>query len=106
MNPVKKYVDILSSWVVSLTRGFIETKLGQLFLDLSLLGPVTFVPTVWKAWTTPNIDALRTLTWPTMAVVNIAVFISVCHNGDWRVRLSMVLWIILMLLTWLATIFR
>ena len=103
---VQQMMDRFAARVAKLTNSFIQTKTGQLFLALSLVGPVTFLPTVWEAWTAPNIDALRTLTWPMMVVVNTSVFISVCHNGDWRVRLSLILWIILMALTWAATIFR
>jgi hypothetical protein len=103
---IQKEVDKFAVYVAKITGNFIKTKAGQWFLALSLVGPFTFLPTVWAAWTAPNIDALRTFTWPMMVVVNTSVLISVCHNGDWRVRLSLILWIILMALTWIATIVR
>jgi hypothetical protein len=81
---IQKMVDNFAFRVAKLTEEFIKTKAGQLFLSLSLIGPVSFLPTVWGAWTAPNIDALRTLTWPMMLVVNTSVFISICHKGDWR----------------------
>lgn len=103
---IQQIMDGFAAQVAKLTTAFVKTKAGQIFLSLSLVGPVTFLPTVWEAWTAPNIDAFRTLTWPMMIVVNTSVFVSVCHNGDWRVRLSMILWIILMALVWAATVFR
>jgi hypothetical protein len=105
-----RLIQRFDAWLVSLVKAFsgrfIETKAGKLFLGLSMVGPLTFIPTVWEAWFAPDIEALRTLTWPMMVIVNISVFIAVCHNGDWRVRLSMIMWVILMFLVWLATIFR
>ena len=89
-----------------LTDGFIKTLVGKVFLGLALVGPLTFIPTVWIAFTAENIDALRTLTWPMMVVVNFAVLAGLCHNGDWRTRLSLVMWIVLTFLVWLATIIR
>ena len=106
MEFIRKLDELLISLVKTLTRRFIDTRLGQLFLSLSLVGPLTFIPTVWEAWFAPNIDALRTLTWPMLVVVNISVLVALCYNGDWRVRLSIVMWTVLMFLVWLATVFR
>lgn len=103
---IQKYDSAVCDWVVQVTTHFVGTKWGKLFLGLSLVGPFTFLPTVWQAWTAENIDALRTMTWPLMTAINLSVFVAVCHNGDWRLRLCMVMWVILMALTWLATIVR
>ncbi len=106
MQFIRKYDEQLVTFIKLLTAGFIDTRLGHWFLALSLVGPITFIPTVIEAWTAPNIDALRTLTWPLMTLVNISVLVAMCYNGDWRVRLSMLIWTVLMLLMWLATIVR
>lgn len=106
MNLAQKFDQRLVACITRLTTDFVCTKLGQWFLSLALVGPATFLPTVWEAWTAQNIDALRTMTWPSAVVINISVMVSLCYNGDWRIRLSMVVWIILMSLVWLATIVR
>jgi hypothetical protein len=103
---VSTRVDFLSAKVQRSTKSFIETRFGQGFLSLAIVGPLTFIPTVYGAWTADNIDALRTITWPMMTVVNISVFVGVCHCGDWRMRLSVILWTLISLLVWLATIVR
>ena len=106
MKSIQKFDDLVVNFVKFMTAGFIHTKAGKLFLGLALVGPLTFIPTVWVAWTAVNIDSLRTLTWPLMVLVNIAVLVGLCYSGDWRLRLSIVLWIALMTLVWLATVFR
>jgi hypothetical protein len=106
MKFIQKYDEFLVSFIKAMMGRFIDTKLGQLFLSLSMVGPLTFIPTVWEAWFAPNIDALRTLTWPMLVVINFSVLVALCYNGDWRIRFSMTMWIILMFLVWLATVFR
>ncbi|MFH1978935.1 MAG: hypothetical protein ABII97_00925 [Patescibacteria group bacterium] len=101
-----KMIDTISDKVAKKTRSFVDTKIGKIFLSLTLIGPITFFPTVYIAWTAPNIDVLRTLTWPLMVVVNTSALLGVIHNGDWRVRLTLVGWVILMFLTFLATLVR
>ncbi len=71
-----------------------------------LIGPFTFLPTVYQAWTADNIDALRTITWPLMIIINTSALLGVVHNGDWRMRLVMTLWIIMMAAVWLAAVVR
>ena len=106
MKIIRRFDDILVSTVKILTVRFINTKLGQVFLSLSILGPLTFIPMVWEAYFAPDIEALRTLTWPMLVIINVSVLTALCYNGDWRIRLSMVMWIILMFLMWLATVLR
>lgn len=106
MVVIKRFDDSLVSLIKAMTGRFVETKLGKLFLGLSLVGPFTFIPTVWIAWTAPNIDALRTLTWPMMVIINFSFLIALCYNGDWRVRFTMIMWMTLMSLVWMATVFR
>jgi hypothetical protein len=103
---VAQLIDRLAEGIASSTKKFVNTKMGNLFLGLSIVGPFTFIPTVWQAWTAADIDSFRTITWPLMALVNFSVFISVCHNGEWRLRLTMFLWVILMFLIWMATLVR
>lgn len=103
---VSTRVDGFSAKVQRSTQSFVETWLGKCFLSLIVVGPLTFIPTVYGAWTADNIDALRTVTWPMMTIVNISVFLGVCHCGDWRMRLSVILWTLVSLLVWLATIVR
>ncbi len=106
IEKIARFTDSVALKIAEATKGFVATRAGKIFLGLSLVGPVTFLPTVWEAWTASNIDALRTLTWPLMAVVNIAVLVSVCHNGVWHLRLCMAIWVVLMLLIWAATLVR
>ena len=96
----------LSGFISKKTKNFIQTKIGKCFLLVIFVGPITFIPTLWEAYVAPNIDALRTPTWPLMILVNISVYVSLSHNGDWRTRTVMLLWIIIMALIWLATIIR
>jgi len=106
VNLILRFDAWLVATVTRSTEKFIHTKWGQLFLSLSMVGPLTFIPTVWQAWTAENIDALRTMTWPSMVAINLSVLVAVCYNGDWRVRLSLLMWILLAFLVWLATILR
>lgn len=106
MGYIQRFDELLVGSIKALTERFVHTKLGKLFLGLSMVGPLTFIPTVWAAWFAPNIDILRTSTWPMMVIINLSVLVAVCHNGDWRVRFSLVMWIVLMFLIWLATIVR
>ena len=71
-----------------------------------VIGPFTLVPTVWEAWTASNIDALRTATWPTMIIVDLAFLINVCRNGDWKIQLTVLLWIIMAAIIWSAALIR
>lgn len=106
MDVIQKYDSLLVSFIKATTSRFIETRLGKLFLGLPLVGPLTLIPTVWEAWFASNIDALRTLTWPTMMIVNFSVLVALCYNGDWRIRLSMVMWNLVIFPVFLATVFR
>lgn len=106
MNFILRFDALLVKFLKTLTSRFIHTKLGQLFLSLSLAGPFTFLPTVWEAWFAPNIDALRTLTWPLLIIINCSVLLALCYNGDWRIRLSIVMWIFLTFLVSLAAVLR
>ncbi len=99
-------VDVLSEWVAQATTSFVKTWLGKIFLAVVLVGPLTFIPTMYSAWTAPDIDALRTSTWPLMILVNISAYLGVAHRGDWRLRLTMIIWIIVMIVVWSATLIR
>lgn len=103
---VQSIVDSTSEWVAKITRPFVQTRIGKVFLALVLVGPLTFLPTVYAAWTAPNIDSLRTLTWPLMTVVNVSATLGVVHNGDWRMRLVMVIWVVMMAAVYVATLVR
>lgn len=98
-------IDEAAHWLAEQTP-FIKSKGGQMFLSIVLFGPLTFIPTVWTAWMEPNIDALRTPTWPLMIIVNLAATLSVAHRGDWRMRLVSAIWIAMMLAVFIATVVR
>src|SRR4051812_13728257 len=100
------FVDSTCDKVAGHTRSFIESWLGKMFLFLYLAGPVAFLPQVWKAWTAPNIDALRTPTWPLFLLINVAGFIMLCHNGNWRMRLSSMIYSTLILSINIALLVR
>lgn len=106
MKFIPRVVDAASAVVARKTERFVESWLGKLFLGIVLVGPLTFLPTIWAAWTEPNIDSLRTLTWPLMIVVNISATLALAHNGDWRMRLVMFIWILAMVAVYLATLVR
>jgi len=103
---IPRAIDNISEKMAKKTKPFVESRIGRIFLLLTLAGPMTFAPTIWQAWTAPNIDALRTLTWPLMLLVNTSASLSVIHNGDWRIRLVMILWTIMLTSIWIATIVR
>jgi len=106
MNFVPNAVDVFSEWTAKVTTQFIKTYIGKIFLAIVLVGPITFLPTMYQAWTAPDIDALRTSTWPLMILVNISAFVGVAHQGDWRLRLTMIVWTVVMIIIWLATLIR
>ena len=106
MNFVPNAVDVFSEWTAKVTKQFIVTYIGKIFLAIVLVGPITFLPTMYQAWTAPDIDALRTSTWPLMILVNISAFVGVAHQGDWRLRLTMIIWTVVMIIIWLATLIR
>ena len=103
---IPAYIDIISAKAATKTEGFVKSTAGKLFLALVLVGPITFIPTVITAWTAPDIDALRTSTWTLMTVVNVAGLLGVIHNGDWRMRLVMSVWILMMAAVYVATLVR
>ena len=106
MNFVPNAVDVFSEWTAKVTTQFIKTYIGKIFLAIVLVGPITFLPTMYQAGTAPDIDALRTSTWPLMILVNISAFVGVAHQGDWRLRLTMIIWTVVMIIIWLATLIR
>ena len=106
MNFVPNAVDVFSEWTAKVTTQFIKTYIRKIFLAIVLVGPITFLPTMYQAWTAPDIDALRTSTWPLMILVNISAFVGVAHQGDWRLRLTMIIWTLVMIIIWLATLIR
>lgn len=103
---IPRRVDALSAWLRELTLPFIQTKPGKLFLSLVLVGPLTFIPTVYNVWTAENIDAFRSLTWPLMVIVNASATVGLAHKGDWQMRLAMIFWTIIMAAICIATIVR
>ena len=103
---IPSIIDSGSERVAKATLPFVQTRLGKAFLSLTLVGPLTFLPTIQAAWFDSNIDSLRTLTWPLMVIVNASVYVSVSHKGDWQVRLVMIIWIVMMAAVWLATLVR
>ncbi|MEK7661949.1 MAG: hypothetical protein AAB355_00390 [Patescibacteria group bacterium] len=99
-------MDSVSARIAEATLPFVQTRIGKLFLSVVIVGPLTFLPTVYVAWTASNIDSLRTLTWPLMIVVNISATLGVIHNGDWRMRLTMLIWVLMMAAVFIATLVR
>lgn len=71
-----------------------------------LFAPFTLAPTVHEAWTADNIDALRTLTWPLLTIVQVATLIPVCHKGTWDIQLSTFIGVLLLAAIWLAVLIR
>jgi hypothetical protein len=106
LRAIPQKIDGVSAVVAKKTRPFVETGPGKLFLSLVLLGPLTFIPTIHQAWTAENIDALRTWTWPLMVFINLSALLGLVHNGDWRMRFVMVVWVVTMAAVWLATLVR
>jgi hypothetical protein len=103
---IPRTINAIAENVAKTTRPLTEHVLGKLFLLTVLVGPATFIPTLWEAMTAPNIDVLRTSTWPMMTMINIAGFISVCHRGDWRMRLVTFLWVLMTATLTIVTIVR
>lgn len=106
LHTIPHKVDSISATVARKTKPFVDTMPGKLFLSLVLVGPFTFIPTILQAWTAENIDALRTWTWPLMTMINISALLGLVHNGDWRMRFVMVMWVVTMAAVWLATLVR
>ena len=100
------FIDAVSANIAKKTALFVQDKLGKSFLSIALIGPLTFLPIVYQVWTAENIDSFRTITWPLMVLVNCSATLAVIHHGDWRMRLVMAVWIVVMFLVWLATLVR
>jgi hypothetical protein len=103
---IPKLVDAVSERIAYATAGFVQTRAGKIFLVLVLVGPLTFLPTLWEAWTAENIDVFRTYTWPALVVINISATLGAIHNGDWRLRLVMIMWSLVFILMFIATLVR
>ncbi len=88
------------------TDGLTSSVFGRALNATVLFGPLTFLPTLYNVWFAPNIDAFRTPTWGLMLIINIATWLSVAKNGEWQLRLVMIIWVIIMFLFLLATIVR
>lgn len=106
LRTIPTHINTVSAAVAKKTKPFVETWPGKLFLSIMLLGPLTFIPTIYQAWTAENIDALRTWTWPLMTFINLSTLLGVIHNGDWRTRFVMVVWVLTMASVWIATVIR
>lgn len=103
---IARVVNSASERLAEITLPFTKTKSGKLFLSLVLVGPITFLPTVYNVWTMENIDAFRSPTWPLMVIINASATIGLAHKGDWQMRLAMIFWTAVMLSICIATIVR
>lgn len=106
LQSIPPFIDEVSMKVAQKTKPFMDSKFGRCFQLIVLLGPLTFIPTMIKAWTADNIDPLRTATWPLMIIVNISALLLVIREGDWKMRLVSVIWILVMMVVFIATIVR
>lgn len=106
MRTIQHAINSVCEHVAIKTSPFVQSRIGKSFLSIVLVGPLTFIPTVYTVWTAPNIDAFRTLTWPLMIIVNISASLSIIHNGDWQMRLVQIIWIFMVASVFLATIIR
>mgnify|MGYP001569517682 CR=1 FL=1 len=106
MKFIPRIIDTTSAVIAKKTKPFVQSWLGKMFLSVVIVGPLTFLPTIYAAWTEPNIDSLRTITWPLMIVVNMSAMLGVIHNGDWRMRLAMFVWILAIATVYIATLVR
>lgn len=101
---VSEGFNAFHEWVARKTGSYLETKIGGLLLSIVIFaGPIVFLPTLYNAWTAPNIDAFRTATWPVTTLVNFVFWISLAREGRWQPRLAMILWVILLAATTIAT---
>ena len=89
-------VNSFSEKVRVKTSGFVKTRAGQRFLSLPLLGPIVFLPIQVSAWKSGEIGAYELFSWIVMIVINLSTLVSLCHNGEWRTRLSMIGWVLTM----------
>jgi len=105
-NLFAKRINNFAAWTVKRTETFIQTRVGKVFMWLMVIGPFSLLPTVWEAWTAENIDALRTSTWPLMMLVDTSFFLHVARTGEWKIRLTVLLWIVMATLIFLATLVR
>lgn len=103
---LKNAVNKFSEYIARETEELTKSTFGKMLNISVLFGPLTFLPTLHNAWFAPNIDAFRTPTWGLMLIINIATWLSVSKNGEWHLRLVMIIWIIIMFLFLLATIMR
>lgn len=87
-------------------KPYMSGWLGFLATGILLIGPITFLPTVWAVWTASNIDAFRTPTWPLLTLVNVVACMMLSQNGNWQMRLMQVVWVFAMASVWIATIVR
>jgi len=104
--PLQHIVDSVCDRIAVNTTPFVQSRFGKAFLSLVLIGPFTFIPTIYEAWTAPNIDSLRTSTWPLMILINVSATMSLIHKGSWYMRLVQAMWVIACAAIYIATIVR
>ncbi len=103
---LERLVNSFSDKVAKLTANFIKTKRGQRFLSLPILGPIIFFPVQLRVWSDGGVSGYELFSWAMMILINFSTFVSLCHYGEWRTRLSMIGWILTMVSITLAACIR
>jgi len=96
-----------AGWVRRVTSGMIAHPFYQKIEYLLIfLAPAMFLPTIWEAYSAPNIEALKTVTWPAAVITNVFAFISLSHKGSNVLRWQMLAWILEMAAMCIAIVIR
>ena len=107
MKKIIRFEEIFAAKVARLTSDFANSRKGEKFFFLvMLIGPLTFLPTVYQALFGENIEALRTATWPLMIVINGVSYVSLANKGHWSLRVVILIWVVMMLIITTAIIIR
>jgi hypothetical protein len=93
MRALEKWTNTLYERIAAVTQSFRSSLLGQLFMGVTILGPLTFLPTLWQVHMAADVEALKTVTWPLMCLLNISGALSMAEKGDWRMRFVVLIWI-------------
>ncbi len=100
MNSIAEYVAQATTKMVH-HRFYAKIEYFIIFLS-----PAMFLPTIWEAYTAPNIDALKTVTWPAAVTTNLFAFIALAHKGSNVLRWQMLVWIVEMVAMCIAIVIR
>ena len=95
---IQRAVDSVFDKVGHSTKSFMSGTGGKIVNIIIILSPLTFLPTLYAAFTADNIDAMRNLTWPLFILTNLCACMSLAQQGNWVMRLVQSSWVLIFII--------